>query len=69
MHVCKRSPGRFFAVNEIKALVGHILVTYDIKFEGDGGYPEPDWNGASLSPNGFAQVMFRKRSATPASTA
>ncbi|KAJ3904615.1 cytochrome P450 [Lentinula edodes] len=64
-HMC---PGRFFAVNEIKALVGHILVTYDIKFEGDGGYPEPDWNGASLSPNGFAQVMFRKRSATPAST-
>ncbi|KAJ3888640.1 cytochrome P450 [Lentinula edodes] len=65
-HMC---PGRFFAVNEIKALIGHILVTYDIKFEGDGGYPEPDWNGASLSPNGFAQVMFRKRSATPASTA
>ncbi|KAI9465950.1 cytochrome P450, partial [Lactarius psammicola] len=27
------SPGRFLAVNEVKALLAHILVTYDIKFE------------------------------------
>ena len=27
------SPGRFFVANEVKTLLGHILVTYDIKFE------------------------------------
>ncbi|KAE9390439.1 cytochrome P450 [Gymnopus androsaceus JB14] len=52
-HMC---PGRFFAVNELKALLGH--------FENDGGFPPNDWNGGSASPNRFAQVMFRKRVAS-----
>ncbi|KAJ3768555.1 cytochrome P450 [Lentinula raphanica] len=60
-HMC---PGRFFAVNELKALIGEVLVSYDIKFE-NGELPEPNWQGASFSPNSFAQVMFKKR--TPAS--
>ncbi|KAJ4481987.1 cytochrome P450 [Lentinula aciculospora] len=63
-HMC---PGRFFAVNELKALVAHVLVTYDIKFENDGKYPEPDWIGANCCPNRSAMVMFRKRSASPPS--
>lgn len=57
------SPGRFFAVNELKALIGHVLMTYDIKFENNGGFPDNDWNGASVTPNRLAQVMFRKREA------
>ncbi|KAJ3765059.1 cytochrome P450 [Lentinula raphanica] len=45
-HMC---PGRFFAVNELKALIGEILLAYDLKLE----------NG--VSPNRFAQVMFKRR--------
>ncbi|KAJ3839330.1 cytochrome P450 [Lentinula raphanica] len=56
-HMC---PGRFFAVNELKALIGEILLAYDLKLE-NGELPEPDWQGASLSPNRFAQVMFKRR--------
>jgi hypothetical protein len=33
------SPGRFFAVDEVKALFAHIVATYDIKFE-EGVPPE-----------------------------
>ncbi|KAF9068182.1 cytochrome P450 [Rhodocollybia butyracea] len=57
-HMC---PGRFFAVNEIKALIAHVLLTYDVKFEDDKGVPPPVWNGAAYSPNRSAEVMFRKR--------
>ncbi|KAF9067171.1 cytochrome P450, partial [Rhodocollybia butyracea] len=56
-------PGRFFAVNEIKALIAHILLSYDIKFEDNKGVPPPSWNGVSFSPNRSAEVMFRKRAA------
>ena len=32
------TPGRFFAVNEIKALIAHIVATYDVKFEEGKGF-------------------------------
>jgi len=57
-HMC---PGRFFAVNEIKALIAHVLLAYDVKFEGNKGVPSPVWSGASYTPNSSAEVMFRKR--------
>ncbi|KIK57169.1 hypothetical protein GYMLUDRAFT_46414 [Collybiopsis luxurians FD-317 M1] len=57
-HMC---PGRFFAVNELKALLGHVLVTYDIKFENNRGVPPPHWDGAGCTPNRTALVMFKKR--------
>ncbi|KAE9393366.1 cytochrome P450 [Gymnopus androsaceus JB14] len=56
-------PGRFFAVNELKALLAHVLVTYDLKFENGGEYPPDEWQGASVNPNRSAMVMFRKRAA------
>ncbi|KAF5382325.1 hypothetical protein D9757_008448 [Collybiopsis confluens] len=59
-HMC---PGRFFAVNELKALVGHVLLNYDIKFENNGGVPPAHWDGVTVSPNRTASVMFRKRPA------
>lgn len=48
-------------MNELKALLGHVLVTYDIKFENDGGYPPDDWAASAMIPNSSAEVMFRKR--------
>ncbi|KAJ3768554.1 cytochrome P450 [Lentinula raphanica] len=54
------SPGRFFAVSELKALIGEVLLAYDIKFE-NGEMPAPEWQGVNFSPNRFAQVMFKRR--------
>ncbi|KAJ3970554.1 cytochrome P450 [Lentinula raphanica] len=56
-HMC---PGRFFAVSELKALIGEVLLAYDIKFE-NGEMPAPEWQGVNFSPNRFAQVMFKRR--------
>ncbi|KAF8489265.1 cytochrome P450 [Russula emetica] len=56
-HAC---PGRFFAVNEIKALLAHIVTTYDIKFEEGKGAP-PEFSIAELRYTGDANVMFRAR--------
>jgi hypothetical protein len=54
------SPGRFFAATELKALLAHMVVTYDMKFEeGKGAPPQRCIAGANI-PRG-ANVMFRKR--------
>lgn len=56
------SPGRFFAVNELKAILAHILVTYDIKLPGDSTeVPKGRWFGGNNTPDRSAQVLFRKR--------
>ncbi|KAF9475570.1 cytochrome P450 [Pholiota conissans] len=57
-HAC---PGRFFAVNELKAMLAHILMTYDVKMPNDGLRPPSVWFQATCSPNPTAKVMFRKR--------
>ncbi|KAH9992079.1 cytochrome P450 [Russula vinacea] len=56
-HVC---PGRFLAVNEMKALFAYIVATYDIKFEEGKGAPRKVWIAGFLFP-GTENVMFRKR--------
>ena len=59
-HAC---PGRFFAVNELKALVAYVLMTYDIKLEDDKPRvpPEPRWFGTSLLRDETSKIMFRRR--------
>ena len=54
------SPGRFFAVNEVKALFAYIIVTYDFKFEEGQGVPPISCVGEIRSRPG-ANVMFRAR--------
>ena len=54
------SPGRFFAANEVKALLAHILVTYDIKPEEGKRAPRTVVLGSVRMPE-KANVMFRKR--------
>ncbi len=54
------SPGRFFAVNEVKALIAHIVVTYDVKFEDGKGIPREHCVAGMRFP-GDADVMFRSR--------
>src|SRR6266702_3552352 len=57
---CSISPGRFFAVNEVKALLAHIVVTYDIRFEEGKQAPRSLHVGTMRIP-GKADAMFRKR--------
>ncbi|KAJ3769084.1 cytochrome P450 [Lentinula raphanica] len=57
-HAC---PGRFFAVYEIKGLIAHILMSYDVKLEVEGVVPPYEWHGPSMDPSSTGEVMFRKR--------
>ncbi|KAF8488648.1 cytochrome P450 [Russula emetica] len=56
-HTC---PGRFFAVYEVKALLAHIVTTYDIKFAEGNGVPRELYLSGLRYP-GKADVMFRTR--------
>ncbi|KAI0640040.1 cytochrome P450 [Trametes polyzona] len=57
-HAC---PGRFFASNELKALLAYIILNYDLKL-GEAGYSDSTvFDGLSVVPAVDAQVMFRKR--------
>jgi len=58
-HAC---PGRFFAANELKAMLCYVVMNYDIKLEGgETVRPENLYVGSTVSPNPAAKVMFRKR--------
>ncbi|TCD68632.1 hypothetical protein EIP91_010287 [Steccherinum ochraceum] len=57
-HAC---PGRFFAANELKAMMAHVVVNYDVSLEVEGQIPEPTWVATALVPNPTANVLFRKR--------
>ena len=55
------SPGRFFAVNEMKALLTYILLNYDIKL-GQPDFPPMMWvEGVSSTEHKAVQVLFKKR--------
>ncbi|KAJ6487829.1 cytochrome P450 [Mycena sanguinolenta] len=59
-HQMVTRPGRFFAVNEQKLLISHILLMYDFKLT-DGVRPEDEWIALIASANSTAELMFRKR--------
>ena len=53
----------FFAANELKAMLAHIVMHYDVQLEGGSRVkPENEWFRDLQSPNHSARVMFRKRS-------
>ncbi|KAF9008808.1 cytochrome P450 [Cyathus striatus] len=56
-HAC---PGRFFAVNELKAMLAYVLLHYDVKLPTNNRPPDL-WFEQSFIPNPKAKVMFRKR--------
>jgi cytochrome P450 len=59
MHAC---PGRFFAANEVKIALAHILLKYDWKLP-EGVVPKPVWYGMSYLPDQQAKLLFRRRDA------
>ncbi|KAL4892150.1 cytochrome P450 [Aspergillus ambiguus] len=56
-HAC---PGRFFAVNEVKIALCHILLKYDIRLP-DGYTPKKRESGVSLNVDPFAKLSVRRR--------
>jgi cytochrome P450 len=56
-HTC---PGRFFVTNEIKALLAHIVTTYDVKLEDGKEIPSDVCIAGSRFPR-TANLMFRAR--------
>ncbi|KAG6847451.1 hypothetical protein H0H93_008037 [Arthromyces matolae] len=57
-HAC---PGRFFAVNELKGLLAHVLLNYDVSFENNGPRPSDSRFGLAIAPDPKVSIMFRKR--------
>ncbi|KAK0224132.1 hypothetical protein IW262DRAFT_1269693, partial [Armillaria fumosa] len=51
-------PGRFFAVNELKALMSYVLLNFDVKID---KFPTPVWFSDNQMPNQSSKVLFRKR--------
>ncbi|KAL2783812.1 cytochrome P450 [Aspergillus keveii] len=56
-HAC---PGRFFAANEAKVLLCHILLKYDFKFS-DGCTPRVLRNGVDLNADPTGKIDIRRR--------
>jgi len=57
-HAC---PGRFFAATELKAMLAHILINYDIKAEEEGVRPPDMVFGLFRMPNANGKIWMRKR--------
>nr|BEI74071.1 cytochrome P450 monooxygenase [Trametes versicolor] len=57
-HAC---PGRFFAANELKAMLAYIVLNYDVKLPGDGKRPLNMYWGPTVLPAPAGKVLFRKR--------
>jgi cytochrome P450 monooxygenase-2 len=57
MHAC---PGRFFAANEIKLALCHLLLKYDWKLA-PGTSVKPMCRGLMMSVNPESKLLFRRR--------
>ena len=55
------SPGRFFAAIQLKSILAHIVVTYDVKLEDNATRPRSLHFGTSIVADPRASVLFRKR--------
>ena len=58
IHAC---PGRYFAASELKLMLAHLVVNYDVRLENEGVRPADMWVATSCVPNPTAEVLFRKR--------
>jgi cytochrome P450 len=56
-HAC---PGRFFAANEVKIALVHLLLKYDMKIN-DPSFAQPKAFGVNQVTNPAARIQFRRR--------
>ncbi|TCD70621.1 hypothetical protein EIP91_002652 [Steccherinum ochraceum] len=59
-HGKQACPGRFFANFELKAMLAHLILNYDIKMDGPAVRPENVQFRYGVAPHRTAKVMFRK---------
>ncbi|KAM6503705.1 Cytochrome P450 [Amanita muscaria] len=59
-HAC---PGRFFVANELKVMLAHVVMNYDVKMADGKGRPRNWQFGFRRAPDTTAQILFRKRHA------
>jgi cytochrome P450 len=57
-HAC---PGRFFASNEIKLIVAHFLLQYDIRLKPGAKRPKPMAMVMTKAPSPTAELEFKRR--------
>ncbi|KAG9308952.1 cytochrome P450 [Chiua virens] len=57
-HAC---PGRFFAAAELKTMLAHIVMNYDLKLEENATRPSSFRLAATVGANTTAKVLFRRR--------
>ncbi|TVY84078.1 Cytochrome P450 monooygenase [Lachnellula suecica] len=57
-HAC---PGRFFASNEIKILLAHMIMHYDWKLPEGQKSIQHNMNGTGRSPNSRQSILYRSR--------
>ena len=55
------SPGRLVASLELKAIVAHLIMNYDMKIAGDGARPNDVFFGSNVLPHPSAKIMLRQR--------
>ncbi|KAF8806841.1 cytochrome P450 [Phlegmacium glaucopus] len=58
IHAC---PGRFFVASEMKLMLAHLVLNYDIKFEKEGVRPLNKYFQATCFPDPAAKILFRRR--------
>ncbi|KAJ5745766.1 hypothetical protein N7520_010948 [Penicillium odoratum] len=58
LHSC---PGRFFAANETKILLIHLLLKYDWKLKDEGGRPKNIELGSEIITDQTVELLFRSR--------
>lgn len=56
----KYSPGRFFAVAELKMMLGYVLTTYDFKLA-EGCHHKMQWLESKVIPDKSIKMTFKKR--------
>ncbi|KAL6853207.1 cytochrome P450 [Trichoderma novae-zelandiae] len=57
-HAC---PGRFFVAHELKLIMAHMLLNYDIELVGK--VPEKQWIGSTIFPHLKAEIRVRRKKA------
>ncbi|KAJ6557715.1 cytochrome P450 [Mycena capillaripes] len=60
-HEPNACPGRFFAAMELKAMLAHILIHYDVRAEQEGVRPRDTMIGLHISPSRKGKIWMRKR--------
>ncbi|KZV78146.1 cytochrome P450, partial [Exidia glandulosa HHB12029] len=60
-HAC---PGRFWAANEMKAMLAYMVLNYDMRMEDDGKVPDEQWYGSEIVPDLSAHMLLKKREDT-----